>query len=62
MRKYGPPEKKSCIAPVMRKIFNAGVAMAMTVVGNKKFNPKIIAEPRFIRNTNLDQKFIGNTV
>jgi len=43
----------------MRKIFNAGVAMAMTVVGNKKFNPKIIAEPRFIRNTNLDQKFIG---
>lgn len=31
----------------------------MTVVGNKKFNPKIIAEPRFIRNTNFDQKFIG---
>lgn len=33
--------------------------MALAVVGNKKFNPKAIAEEGFIKNTNMDQKMMG---
>ena len=55
----GPPKNKSCVKPVMRKMFNAAIGMAMTVLGNKRFNPKMIADPEFIRITNLDEKMIG---
>jgi len=45
--------------PVMRKMFNGFIAMALTVVGNKRFNPKIIADPDFIKITNVDEKMTG---
>ena len=45
--------------PVMRKMFNGFIAMALTVVGNKRFNPKIIADPQFIKITNVDEKMTG---
>jgi len=56
---YGPPEKKSCLLPVMRKLFNGGIAMATSIIGNQKFKPKSIADKVFIMNTNMDQKMIG---
>ena len=56
---HGPPETKSCAAPVLRKIFNGLMAMAMSIYGNKKLNPKTIAEPYFVRHTTLIQKMMG---
>ena len=56
---YGPPESKSCLLPVFRKIINGAIAMASGMIGAKKFNPKIIGEKEFITNTTMDQKMIG---
>ena len=55
----GPPDNKSCILPVLRKTINGSIAMALNVMGRKRFDPKTIAEPRFINNTNIDQKMTG---
>ena len=40
-------------------MFNGVIAMALTVMGNKRFNPKIIADPDFIKITNIDEKMTG---
>jgi len=56
---YGPPDRKSCVLPVLRKLFNGGTAMALNLIGSKKFNPKTIGEEEFIANTNMNQKMIG---
>ena len=56
---YGPPDRKSCVLPVLRKLFNGGTAMALNLIGSKKFNPKTIGEEEFIANTNMAQKMIG---
>ena len=57
---YGPPETKTCVAPVLRKIFNGLMAMAMSIYGNKKLSPKAIAEPPFVHHTTLVQKTMGS--